>query len=174
MGRKWWDEKRQAAYAANDFHCWACGVHKSVALVRNCLEAHESYDINYDRGLVRLQEIVALCHFCHNFIHSGRLWAILRKGEISGDRFVAVMAHGFRVLRESGVSPWWYTIQNWIRHEYALPEDEAFGLVAHLIPEEEYSAARWDLWRLEIDGQSFGPAHESHRHWKDHYDNPED
>lgn len=167
MGRKWWDEKRQEAYAKGGYRCWACGVHKDDALIRNWLEAHESYSIDYEKGIVELHEIVALCHACHSFIHSGRLWALLKSGEITESRFEMIVSHGLRVLREAGIKPWWGTMMNILQFEQRLPDWGALDQVE--IPEEELIVAAWDEWRLVIDGKSFGPKHESFADWKEHY-----
>ena len=83
LGKEWWDVKRHEAYAKCNYCCWACGVHKMHAKYHQWLEGHEFYDINYSTGRVELVEITALCHSCHNFIHSGRLWKLYEKGENS-------------------------------------------------------------------------------------------
>ena len=44
------------------------------------LEAHEDYDIDYETGEVNIKQIIPLCHSCHNFIHSGRLWMVNHVG----------------------------------------------------------------------------------------------
>ena len=31
MGKDWWDVERRKVYAKNNYHCWACGVHKFKA-----------------------------------------------------------------------------------------------------------------------------------------------
>lgn len=170
MGRKWWDEKRKHAYEVNDFHCWACGVHKAQALGRsNILEAHEAYSIDWARGIVRLHEIVALCHYCHNFIHSGRLWSLQKRREIPPSQFQAIMQHGFDVVVGAGLSPWWGTLMNWLQFCQRLPDWGAFDQVSHLVPESEYVQALWPDWRLIIDGQAFGPKHEDIGAWREHY-----
>jgi hypothetical protein len=64
-------------YAKYDYHCIACGVHKTKAKKFKWLEAHESYSINYKKGICKIESIEPLCHYCHNFIHSGRLGMIL-------------------------------------------------------------------------------------------------
>lgn len=169
MGKKWWDEKRQAAYAKNNQHCWACGTHKSEALIRQWLEAHEAYSIDYAKGIVELHEIVALCHCCHNFIHSGRLWALLKRAEIRVSLFEMVMQRGLRVLEDAGLTPWWGTLMNWLQFDQRLPDWGAFDQVAHLIPENELECATWSSWRLVIDGQAFPPEHETFLAWQEHY-----
>lgn len=39
MGKTAWDKVRQEAYASTDYHCIACGVHKSEAKAHQWLEA---------------------------------------------------------------------------------------------------------------------------------------
>ena len=77
MGDEWWNIERQKVYASTDYHCIACGVHKSKAKVHQWLEAHEYWNIDYKKGICKIVSIEPLCHYCHNFIHSGRLNMIL-------------------------------------------------------------------------------------------------
>lgn len=80
LGRSWWDVVRREAYEKYDDHCHACGTHISKALYHRTsspskfksLEAHEAYNIDYDTCTVNLEEIVALCHCCHNYIQLHR------------------------------------------------------------------------------------------------------
>ena len=58
-------------------------THVSEAEFHNWLEVHETYDIDFKAGVAVYSGAVALCHACHQFIHSGRLLAVLEKGEIS-------------------------------------------------------------------------------------------
>lgn len=78
-GKQWWDVQRRKAYTKSSYCCSACGVHMSLALYHQWLEAHEDYNINWKTGQVSLREIVALCHACHNFIHSDRLKEMTKK-----------------------------------------------------------------------------------------------
>lgn len=172
LGKKWWDETRQKAYAVNDYHCWACGVHKTNARVRQWLEAHEAYSIDWSIGRVDVHEIVGLCHFCHNFIHSQRLYSILQKGEITAPQYESIMSHGFKILEDARLVPYWKTIWFWTRHRYGLTAEDAMKLVGHLEPEHELLAAAevpWEDWRMVIEGQAYGPKFESYDAWKEHY-----
>jgi len=103
MGESWWDKRRREAYKANNWHCWACGVHVSGAAFHEWLEAHESYDIDYARGEMKLKEIVALCHCCHQFIHIARLHNRYQLGHITFEYAEAVVHHGYNVLRDAGM-----------------------------------------------------------------------
>ena len=101
-GEDWWNTVRQEAYEKNNYCCWACGVPKTKAVYHKWLEAHESYEIDYYKGVMRVDEIVALCHSCHNFIHDGRMKMLLERGEMTQERFDDIMAHGLKILTKFG------------------------------------------------------------------------
>jgi len=142
LGPKWWNEQRKAAYAKTDFHCAACGVWKAAARGKQWLEAHELYRIDYARGRMYLEEVVALCHYCHSFIHSGRLQAMMEKGEINQSQFVAVIQHGNRVLTEAGLKK---------------PEPYT-GKVAP-----------WGKWRLVLNRKHYGPKYKTPEEWIENF-----
>lgn len=103
LGKEWWDKTRRLAYESTNFHCIACGVDKYYAKWHKWLEAHEVYDIDYLLGRMTYLETVPLCHFCHNFIHCGRLQALKDKGEISNEKYHAILDHGLNVLTAAGL-----------------------------------------------------------------------
>ena len=72
-GEEWWDATRKAAYAANNYHCEACGVHQLDAEYKQVLEAHECYEYDVSTYTAKMVSVVALCLSCHQFIHWGRL-----------------------------------------------------------------------------------------------------
>lgn len=98
MGRDWWDEQRKAAYKVNGGHCWACGLSSSRDPYHPWLEGHEYYEFDYDKGTMTFIEVVALCHCCHNFIHSGRLMALYEAHAIDYDKTKYILNHGLAVL----------------------------------------------------------------------------
>lgn len=99
----WWNRTRQKVYAAQDRHCMCCGVHQSkqIGWVRNQLDAHEVYDIDWRTGRVTLKCIVALCKACHNFVHFGRLFAQHDAGKIQDKTFYSILSHGNTVLEKA-------------------------------------------------------------------------
>jgi hypothetical protein len=135
LGEDWWNRERQAAYAANDFCCWACGVPKADALIHQWLEGHECYEFDYAKGRLTLKEIVALCHLCHNFIHLGRLGMLLKRGETTHEFILQVIDHGRTVTK---------------------------GLKAPALPK---ISAPWAAWRMVIDGKEYGPTSENYTAW---------
>lgn len=178
LGQKWWDDHRYPAYAERDFHCWACGVHKSDAKVHQWLEGHEEYDIDYARGRMVFRGVVALCHFCHNFIHSGRLYMLWWNDEIAPGRFKEVIVHGFGVLEKAGLLPWSGTIETVIlAQDGGLPDLKGFPhkKIQKMLreakkkegPETEF--ADWEDWRLILEGKEYPPVHASFEDWREAY-----
>jgi hypothetical protein len=155
LGQAWWDEQRQAAYAKNNYCCWACGVSKTAAREVQHLEGHEAYDIDYRAGTTRLVEVVALCHYCHNFIHCGRLRSLAEKGEVSWRKFQDVMTHGLAVLEAANLEPHW--------HAKAVLDPE------YCPPPQPNGIAPWSAWRLILEGQEFRSLFKSYEEWKAHY-----
>ncbi len=104
LGGPWWNKTRKEAYASTNQHCLACGVHRSKARWVKWLEGHEYYEVDYLAGRLTYVETLPLCHLCHNFIHSGRLESLFQQGEISAEKYIAVLQHGDRVLRLAGLT----------------------------------------------------------------------
>jgi hypothetical protein len=179
LGKQWWDDHRFPAYAERDFHCWACGVHKSEAAVHQWLEGHEEYKIDYAAGRMEFVRVVALCHFCHNFIHSGRLYMLWYNDEIDRKRFKAIITHGFDVLRDAGLLPWSGTIETvllmaeeagwggfggWQKHHMLKLLEQAKSMEG---PEGTFAA--WGDWRLVLEGKEYPPVHASFEDWREAY-----
>jgi len=142
MGSKWWNEIRQAAYESTDHHCVACMVHKTKARGRQWMEAHEVYRTDYKLGRLYFIEAIPLCNFCHSYIHSGRLQALLEKNQITQQRYVAIIQHGERVLANAG-----------------------------LMKPKQYDGpiAEWGKWRLVVGGRMFRPKFKSLEEWMGHF-----
>ena len=107
------------------------------------MEAHEVYRTDYIIGRLYFIEAIPLCNYCHSFIHSGRLQALLDKRQITQSRFSMVIQHGERVLSRSGlVRP----------------------------PPYEGPMAEWSTWRLVIGRKMYKPKFRSMEDWMKHYD----
>jgi hypothetical protein len=158
MGQSWWDKKRKAAYAKNNFHCWACGVPSKSARYRPYLEAHERYDIDYLKGTLRLLEVVALCHACHNFIHIGRLNGKLLAGELGIEYAQGIVNHGYAVLRAAGLEPWWTT-------RLIVEDIQPTGLEPGMLV-----GAEWSQWRLLLGGRKYGPKFKNEEELQRYYE----
>lgn len=170
LGKDWWDEKRHEAYRKFDNKCYACGINKSEAKYHNWLEAHESYKIDYDSGVMEMIEIVALCHSCHNFIHSGRLYKLLGYEKVTISKYRYIMKRGFSILKKSGLKPFWGTAYNYLIHlgyskKLALFTMESRGVE---IPDIDNNV-EWSDWRLRIGDNKYEPIFDTFDDWKSNY-----
>ena len=170
-GRQWWDEVRQVAYAENNYRCWACGIPKQEAAYRSWLEAHESYDIDYATGRVELKEIVALCHACHNFIHSGRLYSMCLKNEYNWQRACKILERGLGILGRYGIEPYFQAVLAQLVLCERKTEEEALEIVASmgLFPPHDGPVAPWQDWHLVIDGETYPTRFEDIHEWAEEY-----
>ena len=150
LGLNWWNRERLLSYKSTDFHCQACGVHKLYAKYHQWLEAHELYDIDYAKGRMKYLRSVPLCHFCHNYIHDGRLQMLLDRGEIHHAKFVAIIKHGDSVLKAAGIKK--------LSHE---KRDELI-LNGPL--------AEWSKWRLVIGRKHYKPLYNSYEEWSEAFE----
>lgn len=158
MGQEAWDVVRKEAYASTNYHCIACGVHKSEAKGHQWLEAHEFYDIDYGMGRVEIKKIIPLCHYCHNFIHSGRL-SMIMGDEKSRDEVMDILEHGFKILADNNLNAFAFTLT--FAHEI---DANTFGVPASPLPDGEVPA--WEDWRLVWDGVEYPPKYPTYQAWQ--------
>lgn len=151
LGKAWWDIERKKAYAASNYHCMACGVAKQNALYHPWLEAHELYKIDYVKGTSEMTEIVALCHACHNFIHTGRLLMLVQSYKISPEKAKKIVEHGMNVLSKAD--------KNKLYPKVDLTSIEI---------------QEWSKWRLIIDGKAYKPLFKNQEEWELYYKELED
>lgn len=155
LGQQWWDEQRKIAYAKHDHKCHACGI-EGKATKKKYLEAHEAYDIDYENFVVTLKEVVALCPYCHKFIHVGRLLVQFREGYASRQYTTYILEHGIRVLSEAGLKP--NAVQ---AHAYLClsknysPEEATAYIIKKDLAQDKFNSAFWDQWRMIIDGETY-------------------
>lgn len=162
LGQEWWDEERRTAYAENRYHCHACGGLPDNDPYKNWLESHEVYDIQYKKARMVYMGAVALCHSCHSFVHSGRLWALYIYGnkETSKSKVKHVIERGIEILNSHNLHPFWGTkavefMMNGVPESKALhtalQEVQTRGedYIKYLVKPKE------DKWRLVIDDKYY-------------------
>ena len=137
-GKTWWDQTRKAAYKSTNYHCAACGIPKEKAKYVQWLEGHELYDIDYRRGRMTYIETVPLCHFCHNYIHDGRMQWLLSEGRMTQNKYVSIIQHGDAIL-----------------DLYGLPSEVLY----------QGPTPNWSEWRLILDGKEYEPKFRSYEAW---------
>lgn len=138
LGKVWWNKEREAAYASTNYHCEACGVPKWQAKYKQWLEAHEVYRIDYLKGRMIYERACPLCHYCHNYIHSGRLQWLFETRQINHIKYAAIIQHGDQVLAKAGLRK---------QAPYAGP------------------TADWTEWHLVINGVEYPGKFKSMDDW---------
>ena len=161
MGKEAWDIVRQEVYKSSDYHCRGCGVSKAEARRHAWLEAHGYYDIDYKKGVVTVKMLIPICHYCHNFIHSGRLSMILGKDKTEQE-VIAILEHGFKVLKDNKLKAFPFTLD--------LADSlgaKTYGVGAYELPENE--DVKWEDWRLIWEGKEYPPMYKTYEDWQNHY-----
>ena len=159
-GDDWWDKTRQEVYAKYNYHCIACGISKFEAKGKKWLEAHEFWDINYKKGICKIKSIEPLCHYCHNFIHSGRLKMILGK-EKPIQEVKSILEHGLNILAENKLRCFPYTL--FLAKKLNC---NTFGVSAYFLPDDDVP---WDKWKLIWKGKKYYSKFKSFDDWKVFY-----
>ena len=138
LGSVWWNQTRQEAYRSTNYQCEACGVPKLSAAYHQWLEGHEVYRTDYVKGRLYYVRTVPLCHFCHNYIHVGRLQWLLDTGKIHHAKFVSIIQHGDQVLASAG-----------------LRRPPVYNGVI----------APWSKWRLVLNRKHYKPLYPTYEDW---------
>lgn len=160
-GEEWWHIARQKAYESTGFHCIACGTHKLNAKKYQWLEAHENWNIDHMTGKCEVKSIVPLCHYCHNFIHSGRLAMIINK-EKSRQEVIDILENGFCLLAKNNLKVFPFT------YEFAK------NIGAKTFCVSTYSirinhALEWKDYILILDGKEYTSKFDSYESWSNYY-----
>lgn len=163
MGKEWWDATRKEAYAANNGCCHACGTHSSRDPYHQWLEAHECYDYDFEEYVMRYRETVALCHSCHSFIHSGRMWSLYKVGTITKKKLVHILRSRMRILQKAGLKAFIFTyaIKYMLR---GYPESRALHKA---IERDKAVMPMGTILYMEFDGRRFTPSGGSGHPWKE-------
>ena len=160
LGQEWWDRTRFAAQKRTGYRCAACGVHKTAAKGHQWLEGHEAWNIDYKTGRCEVTRIEPLCHYCHNFIHSGRLSMIMGRDKTESE-VVEILEHGFAILAEHKLKCFGGTL--------AL----AYSLKCQTYRVREYPSpsriAAWGDFILVLDGVEYQSKFATYAQWEGFY-----
>lgn len=161
MGKEWWDVERKKAYLHNNNYCHACGVYKRDAKLFQWLEAHEIYDIDYDKCRMKFKGVVALCHCCHAVVHSGRTTQLYINEKLSHEKFTTIVKHGQRIFKKYKLTPpIGFRFMELIYLGYYV--DEATSQIAMEYPDTApLDLTQWSKWRLIFQRKHYPPLHKT-------------
>lgn len=160
-GVDWWNITRQKVYVSTDYHCVACGVAKVDAKVHQWLEAHELWNIDYTTGICEVISIEPLCHYCHNFIHSGRLQMIMDK-EKSEEEVKDILEHGLNILYQNKLKCFPSTLK--FAKELGC---KTHGVKAYKI--KVNPKIKWEDWKMVFEGKEYKSKFNSIDEWNEFF-----
>jgi hypothetical protein len=159
-GDEWWNITRRAVYGKYNYHCIACGISKEEAKGPKWLEAHEFWDIDYNKGICKIKSIEPLCHYCHNFIHSGRLNMIMGKSK-TPEEARDILEHGFKILAKNKLKCFPGTL-----HFAQSLGCNTFGVKAYKLPDIDIP---WNKWYLLWKGKKYYSNFKDYADWENFY-----
>jgi hypothetical protein len=145
-------------------------IDKKEARYKQWLEAHECYLINYLQGTATFMGVCALCHSCHNYIHDGRLKAIYDKGGLNRKKYLDIITHGNKILRDCKPRIL-YAKAAFSGNQVPMmnnPFVDQTGLSINYMGIVTKQAL-WNKWRLIIQDQVFPTPYPSYEAWAQHY-----
>lgn len=97
-GNYMWTRLRKITYHKANFKCEICGCDPD----KGKLHAHELFSYDYDEAEGVFERTVALCKTCHDFIHSGRLVTMHKRGNFMYPKsyVLKVVEHGFELIKK--------------------------------------------------------------------------
>jgi len=160
LGKEWWDKTRFDAQKRTNYTCAACGIHKSKAKKHQWLEGHEYWDIDYTTGICEVKSIEPLCHYCHNFIHSGRLSKILRI-EKTETEVIDILEHGFQILSKHKLQCFPFTLM--FADSLGC---KTYNVESYKLPELELD---WSDYVMILEGKTYSSKFKDYNEWLNHY-----
>lgn len=123
LSPKDWDIVRKDAYARAGGKCSVCGRQAR-------LEAHEKWSYDEKKALQKLEDVVALCHSCHEVVHISRTQLMGRGAEAmehfmkvnrcsQSDFHAALGEANAAYLRRNKVEGW-VTDVTWLKTRFAI------------------------------------------------------
>ena len=119
-----WDKVRKDAYARAGGKCCVCDKGNTR------LEAHERWSYNEKKALQKLEDVVALCHACHEVVHISRT-QLMGRGVEAMEHFqkvngcsqmefhAALQAANEEYLRRNRVEGW-VTDITWLKDKFDI------------------------------------------------------
>lgn len=154
LGQTKWDILRKSVYKKYNNRCACCGA-------SGRMEAHEVYDIDYEKGIATYKTIYALCHECHSFIHSGLLEKLYTDNTITREKYIHILRHGVKILKEQSGKIFIGTYHQCIKNNI-----DVSGLQIMKVPDK---IAEFGKWKLVINGREFDSKIKNMEEWSKKY-----
>ena len=118
-----WDKVRKDAYARAGWRCRICGE-------KGKLEAHEKWSYNDEKALQKLEDVLALCHNCHEVKHISRtqlmgrgddaMYWFMQVNGCSQMEFHEALGAANAEYRERNKIEGWVTDVSWLKGKFGI------------------------------------------------------
>lgn len=173
LGVTTWNHMRKACYAAADMTCEICGK----KLDKGMADAHEVYDIDYEKGVAVFKRTVCACRLCHRYgIHSGRCITLFKNGNplMSKDSLLSGAENVFTIISSYNSSHGGEPLRCYATFLDYLKCEELREPMETLIKkydikfyaEDPKKTAKWGQWKLVIGSKEYPTPYENEKAWK--------
>lgn len=118
-----WDKVRKDAYARAGYKCCICGK-------KDRLEAHEQWSYDDEKALQKLEDVLALCHNCHEVKHISRTQLMgrgadamewfMKVNECSQIDFHEALGQANAEYKERNKIEGWVTDVSWLKGKFGI------------------------------------------------------
>lgn len=171
-GKTTWDFMRRKAYLNAGYKCEICGCDPPR---RGDLHSHELFSYDYLKQEGTFERCVAICRTCHDFIHSGRLMSMYRRGNpLYPKKYVLRVAeHGFKLVNEYNkthpenqkriYASWVDGLRGDLKEElYALFKKYDVKFFIENVPKSK----RWRGWHVIVGTRRIESPYKSQSDWE--------
>lgn len=174
-----WKLERTKCYMKADYICEICGKYTGAG---KC-DAHELYDVYYDKHYSKFVRLLCLCKECHQACHSGRNLALYIQGDkYTTKKYMLELAERtFKLVHQWNM----YNIEKdpiklcdtWLAWEAQpeLTEDmtklrDRYEIEFYQQPTNAWNKKSWSKWYLEYNDKKHPTPYESVKEWKEKYE----
>lgn len=176
LGKTTWDHMRKYCYYNANYKSQVSGEDLDGSSNDKRCNAHELYSYDYVHGKAYFERAVCISPIEHNFIHSGRMLTMYKKGNplMSKEYLLRVVENGFREIYEWNKA---HPKSKQLRAYATLADYASTPGIADEVSEliekydikfyvEDYDySAKWSEWSLTIGKKEYPTPYKNQKEW---------
>lgn len=177
LGNSTWDHMRKYCYYNANYKSQISGEDLDGTTNDKRCNAHELYSYDYAHGKAYFERAVCISPLEHNFIHSGRMLTMYKRGNplMSKNYLLKVVENGFKTIHDwNKAHPKKKQLRAYATLvDYAYTdgiEDEIRELIdkydIKFYKESDAKLARWKDWTLKIGNKEYPTPYETPEDWE--------
>lgn len=178
LGNSTWTHMRKKCYFDADYKSLISGIDLDGSTTDLKCNAHELYSYDYVHGIAYFERPVCISPIEHNFIHSGRMLTMYKKGNplMPKSYLLKVVENGFKTIHDWNVA---HPKSRPLRAYATLVDYARTPGISEEIREliDEYDIkfykeddkimAKWQDWRLKIGKLEYKTPYKDRKAWAD-------